>query len=190
LAFNFRKYFAGEIYMVNKKNNPEKGLRTVTIEFSGKTRQLHFGHKAIGKFEEDANIILRSMQVIEPGNMLFADRIMDGWLGNARIFSQALYYGLKHEDKDLSLDIIDAAIDSFIEAGGQKQDLVRAIITAYRYATNPSTVASLQRSWQISNDRQAILTASENEYMDTVEKAIQDAKAKKTDGLPSSDSPS
>lgn len=172
------------------KSSPEKGLRTVTIEFAGKTRQIKFTHSVIGDFEAQANGILRGMQVIEPGNMIFAERIMDMWLGNARIFSQALYFGLKHEDKDLSLDIIDTAIDAFIEAGGQKQDLVRAIITAYRYATNPSSVASLTRSWQISDDRQAILTVSENEYMDTVEKALLEAKAKQTPGSPSSDLPS
>lgn len=176
--------------MSKSKSNPEKGLRTVTIDFAGKSRQLKFTHSVIGDFEAQANAILREQRAIEPGNMLFAERIMDMWLGNARILSQALFYGLKHEDKDLSLDDIDGAIDTYIESGGQKLELVQAIITAYRYATNPSSVASLQRSWQISKDRQAILTASENEYMDTVEKAIQDAKAKKTDGSLLNDSPS
>ena len=175
---------------MSKKSNPEKGLRTVTIEFAGKTRQLKFTHSVIGDFEAQANAILRAQQAIEPGTMYFAERIMDMWLGNARIFSQALYHGLKREDKELSLADIDAAIDSFIEEGGNKQDLIQSIITAYRLATNPFSVASLQRSWQISKDRQAILTASENEYMDTVEKAIQEATAKKTDGSPSSGLPS
>jgi len=172
------------------KSNPEKGLRTVSIEFADKTRQLKFGHTSIGDFESEANAILRVDGVIAPGNMLFADRIMDGWLGNARIFSQALYHGLKHEDKDLSLADIDVAIDSFIEDGGLKQDLVRAIITAYRYATNPSSLASLKRNWKISDDRQMFLTEADNEFMDNQEKIIADAKAKAIPGLPSTDSES
>jgi len=175
---------------MSKKSNPEKGLRTVTIEFAGKTRTLKFTHSVIGDFEAQANAILRSQHAIEPGTMYFAERIMDMWLGNARIFSQALYHGMKHEDKDLSLADIDAAIDSFIEDGGNKQDLIQSIITAYRYATNPSSVASLQRSWQISKDRQTFLTQSENEAMDATEKAIAAAMAKQTPGSPSSGLPS
>jgi len=173
--------------MVTKsKSNPEKGLRTVSIEFGGKQRTLKFGHTSIGNFEKEANDILRAQKVIEPGNMLFADGIMQNWLGNARIFSLALETGLKD---DLPEDI-DAAIDSYIEAGGSKLELTRAIITAYRYATNPSTVASLTRSWKISDDRMKFNSQAEIEGMERMEKIISDAKAKSTPGLPSTDSES
>lgn len=171
------------------KSNPEKGLRTVTIEFAGKTRQLKYTHPVIGDFENVANSILRSAQVISEGKMLFADGIMDGWLGNARILSYALLYGLKHEDKELSLGTIDGAIDSFIEAGGNKQDLIRAIITAYRYATNPSSLVSMMRNWKISDDRLEILTQAENEKITTIERAIVDVRAKMIPGSPSTESP-
>ncbi|MCK9571466.1 hypothetical protein M0R72_21130 [Candidatus Pacearchaeota archaeon] len=174
------------------KSNPEKGLRTVSIEFGGKTRTLKFTHSAIGDFENAANSILRNSQIIESGKMIFADGIMEGWLGNARIFSLSLMYGLKHEstkDDPITIEIVDAAIDSYIEAGGSKLDLTRAIITAYRYATNPSSVASLKRSWQISDDRMKFNTQAEIEGMERMEKIIADAKAKATPGLPSTDSP-
>jgi hypothetical protein len=69
-------------------------------------------------------------------------------------------------------------------------ELTRAIITAYRYATNPSTVASLKRSWQISDERQTFLTEAENQAMDSMEKAIQDAKAKQIIGSQSTASES
>jgi hypothetical protein len=165
------------------KSNPEKGLRTVSIEFGGKIRTLKYPHAIIGDFEAAANAILREQRAIEPGVMLFADRIMLGWLENAKIFSLALTYGLKED----SPDNVDAAIDSFIEAGGSKRDLIRNIITAYRYASDPSSVASLMRNWKLSDDRQSFLTKAENEAMDTMEAAIlkaksQDAKGKEIAG--------
>jgi hypothetical protein len=101
-------------------------------------------------------------------------------------------YGLKHEstkDDPITIEIVDAAIDSFIEAGGSKLELTRAIVTAYRYATNPSSVASLKRSWQISDDRQEFLTKADNERMETIEKAIAEARAKPIPGSPSTVSP-
>lgn len=180
--------------MVNKlKSNPEKGLRTVSIDFAGKNRQLKYVHTVIGDFENEANQVLRVQRAIEQGTMLFADRIMDGWLGNAKIFSMAIRYGLMHEatkEDPITSDIVDVAIDSYIEAGGSKKDLTRAIVTAYSYATNPSSVASLQRSWKISDDRQTFLTDLENQRMDVAEKAIAEARAKKIDGSPSKDLPS
>lgn len=171
-----------------KKSNPGKGLRTVSIEFGGKTRNLKFGHTSIGRFEAAANEILRSMGVIEPGSMIFADGIMQSWTGNAQILSLALQYATL----DDPVENMDSAIDSYIEAGGSKRDLIRQIITAYRYAVDPSSVASLHRNWKISDDRQEYLTKAENEAMDTMETAIrkakeQDAKGKTTDGSASTE---
>jgi hypothetical protein len=165
------------------KSNPEKGLRTVSIDFGGKQRTLRYGHTAIGDFEADANQVLRAQKAVEPGGMIFADGIISNWLGNAKIFGLALKYGLS---EDLP-ENIDAAIDSFIEAGGSKLELTRAIITAYQYATNPSTVASLMRRWQISDDRQEFLAKADNEFLDKQEKIIAEARAKLIPGLPSTD---
>lgn len=168
------------------KPNPEKGLRTVSIEFGGKTRTLKFGHTTIGDFEADANQILRAQKAIDPGNMVFADGIMQSWLGNARIFSLALRYGLADDLPEK----IDDAIDSYIEAGNSKLELTRAIIRAYRMATDPSSLASLERNWKISDDRMRFNTQAEIEGMERMEKIIADAKAKSTPGIPSTDSPS
>ena len=171
---------------MSKKSNPEKGLRTVSIEFAGKTRQIKFSHTAIGNLEEDANKILRSNGISKDG-MLFADTIVSGWLGNAKILSTVLYHGLNRE---LSLEEIDNGIDSYIESGGKKLDLIRDIARAYKLATDPSSLASLERSWKVSDERQEILTAAENEKITAVEKAIADAKARLTPGSPLKDSES
>jgi hypothetical protein len=171
---------------MSRKPNPEKGLRTVSIEFGGKTRTLKFGHAAIGDFEAEANQILRQQKAVEPGNMVFADGIMQTWLGNAKIFSMALRYAMLN---DLP-ENIDAAIDSYIEAGNSKLELTRAVIRAYRMATDPSSLASLERNWKISDDRQKVLTEADNERLTTIEKAIADVQAKQTPGIPSTDSPS
>ena len=168
------------------KPNPEKGLRTVSIEFGGKPRQLKFGHAAIGNFEADANQVIRSQNVIETGNMVFADGLMHAWLGNAKVFGLAIKYALT----DDMPENIDAAIDEYIAAGKSKLDLTREIIRAYRMATDPSSLASLERNWKISDDRQEFLTKADNERMEAIEKAIAEAKAKQIPGLPSTDSPS
>lgn len=168
------------------KSNPEKGLRTVQIDFGGKNRQLKFGHTAIGDFEAEANQVLRSQRVIEPGNMVFADGLMSMWLGNAKVFSLALKYALINDTPEN----IDVAIDEYIGSGKSKLDLTREIIRAYRLATDPSSLASTERNWKISDDRQEFLTKADNERMDATEKAIADAKAKSIPGLPSTDSPS
>ena len=170
---------------MSKKSNPEKGLRTVSIEFAGKTRQIKFSHTAIGNLEEDANRILRANGISKDG-MLFADTIISGWLGNAKILSTALHHGLNRE---LSLEEINNGIDSYIEAGGKKLDLIRDIARAYKLATDPSSLASLERSWKVSDERQAMLTDAENQQMEAVAKAIADAKARLTHGSTSSESP-
>ena len=170
---------------MSKKSNPEKGLRTVSIEFAGQTRQIKFSHTAIGNLEEDANRILRANGISKDG-MLFADTIISGWLGNAKILSTALHHGLNRE---LSLEEINNGIDSYIEAGGKKLDLIRDIARAYKLATDPSSLASLERSWKVSDERQAMLTDAENQQMEAVAKAIADAKARLTPGSTSSESP-
>lgn len=173
--------------MATKKTNPEKGLRTVQINFAGKQRTLKYSHSARGNFEADANQVLRAQGALKDG-MIFADSLMMGWLGNAKILSLALRYALIGEADPVQ--DIDAAIDSFIEDGGKEVELVRDIITAYRYATDPSSVASLQRSWQISEERQKFLTEAENKAMDSLEKTIADAKAAQTLGTSPTEKPS
>ena len=170
---------------MSKKSNPEKGLRTVSIEFAGKTRQIKFSHTAIGNLEEDANRILRANGISKDG-MLFADTIISGWLGNAKILSTALHHGLNRE---LSLEEINNGIDSYIEAGGKKLDLIRDIARAYKLATDPSSLASLERSWKVSDDADLYLTSMERKKEDLTEKAIADAKARLTPGSTSSESP-
>ena len=174
--------------MANKqKSNPEKGLRTTTIEFAGKTRKLEFTHSIVGDFEADANGILRSMGAIEPGNMVFADRLMEVWIGTSKILSCALLHGLRKDDKELTLELVNDGIDAYIKSGGEKLALNQAVVLAYRYATNPSSVASLQRNWQISRDLMTSFSNAELKRMDLMEKAIADAKAKATPGTQSTD---
>lgn len=169
-----------------KKSNPDKGLRAVSIDFAGKTRDIKFSHAAIGRFEEECNSVLQAVGAVKPGMMIFADGIMESWLGNAKIFSLALYHGLARE---LSLEEIDSAIDDYIDAGGKKLDLLRAIIRAYTLATNPSSLAFLERNWKISDERKAMLTEAQNQQIEVVEKALAEAKAKLIPGSQSTDLP-
>lgn len=168
------------------KKNTDKGLRTVSIDFAGESRTLKFSHSAIGDFESDCNVVLRSLGAVQGAQMIFADGIMNTWLGNARIFSYALYRGL---GKTLKLSEIDEGIDAYIQSGQKKDDLIRAIIRAYRAATDPSSLALMERNWKASDERQTILSKAELDQMEAVEKAIDEAKAKMS-GLPSSESPS
>lgn len=196
------------------KSNPEKGLRTVSIEFGGKTRTLKFTHSIVGEFEAEANQILRLLGV-NRGGMLLADNLMatdengaiTGYIAIAKIQSLALYYALKFDDPTISMDLIDGKaatyaedgkikteavqghIDAYIENGGTILDLMRKVITAYRYATNPSFVASMIRNWKNYDGRMEILTASDNDKITAIEKAIADAKAKLIPGSPSTASP-
>jgi len=200
---------------MSKKSNPEKGLRTVSIEFGGKTRALKFGHSIIGDFEAEANQILRALGV-NRGGLILADSIMatdengtiQGYITIAKIQSCALYYALKSDDPTISMDVIDGkaatyaedgkikteaipgAIDVYIENGGSILDLMRKVITAYLYATHPSFVASLLRNWKNSDDRQEILTEAQNQKIDSVERAIAEMKAKLTAGSTPTASPS
>ena len=171
---------------MSKKSNPDKGLRSVNIDFAGQNRTLKFTHPVIGDFEADCNVVLRSLGVIRDG-MVFADGIMSNWLGNARILSHAIHHGT---GKTLTLAEIDSGIDDYIQMGGKKDELIRAIIRAYRLATDPSSLVLIERNWKAFDDRQKILSDAEIKQMEAVEKAIAEAKAKMTPGSPSSESES
>jgi len=173
--------------MANKKSNPEKGLRTVQIDFAGKQRTLKYSHASRGNFEADANRILRDIGIVKDG-MIFADNLMMSWLGNAKVLSIALRYAII-TDEDPIKDI-DAAIDDFIADGGKEQDLIRAIITAYKYATDPSSVASQRRSWKIFDAQEAEREKINQDWLNGAEKIVAESKAKQTPGITSTDSPS
>ena len=159
----------------SNKSNPDKGLRTISIDFAGESRTLKFGHSAIGDLEADCNAVLRSLGAIQGAQMVFSEGLMSTWLGNARIFSYALYHGL---GKAMKLAEIDDGIDAYIQSGGKKVELVRAITRAYYIATDPSILSSLERNWKASDGRTEILTDAENKQIEAVEKAIAEAKVK------------
>lgn len=170
---------------MSKKSNPDKGLRSVNIDFAGENRTLKFTHPIVGDFEADCNSVLRIIGVVSNG-MIFADTLISNWLGNAKVFSYALYHGF---GKALTRDEVDNGIDRYIQDGGKKDDLIRAIIRAYRLATDPSSLALIERSWKAYDDRRKILSEAEIKQMEAVEKAIAEATAKML-GSPSSESES
>ena len=171
---------------MSKKSNLDKGLRSVNIDFAGQNRTLKFTHPVIGDLEADCNIVLRSMGVVQSG-MVFADGIIGSWLGNARILSHAIHHGI---GKTLTLEEIDEGIDRYIQDGGKKDDLIRAIIRAYRLATDPSSLVWIERSWKVSDEKTRVLTKAEQDHIEAVEKAIAEAKVKMIPGSPSSESES
>ena len=149
--------------------NPTKGMRGVSIEFAGKHRLLKYSHGLIGDLEQEANKILAPLH--NKGEMTFAPGIFGQWLGNSKIFSLALLYGLKHEDADLTLTDIDGTPASKDEKGdvipakegmidayeGSLDDLGRQMVLAFRMARDPSSVASLQASWKNSDETRKIM---------------------------------
>lgn len=171
-----------------KKAIPEKGMRTVTIEFAGKTRTLKWGHSISGEFEIEANQILRSTGVVKDG-MIFAEGLLQNWLGNARILTLALRYALKHDDPSLTTQAIDEGIDAYLQEGHSKRGLTRAIITAFAYATDPSSVASLTKNWKNLDEREQFLEKLNQKKMEEDEKILADAKARMTGGSIQSDLP-
>jgi hypothetical protein len=157
------------------KSNPEKGLRTVSIDFAGQTRTLKFSHPIVGNFEAEANGILHAIKATPEDQFLFADRLIGGWLGQAKILSCALRHAMNNE---LPQAGIDSGIDDYIQSGGQKIDLIRAIMRAYYMATDPSSLALLERSWKASDEFQAIQDKAATEQTEIMEKKIAAAKAK------------
>jgi len=140
--------------MVSK--NPTKGMRGVSIEFAGKNRLLKYHHGPIGDVEQEANKILAPL--LAKGEMVFASGIFGQWLGNSKIFSLALLYGLKHEDADLSIEQVNDGIDAYEDG---LDALGRQMALAFRMARDPSSVASLQASWKASDERQKILETAQ-----------------------------
>lgn len=132
--------------------NSTKGMRGVSIEFAGKNRLLKYPHGLIGDLEQEANKILAPL--LGKGEMVFAPGIFGQWLGNSKIFSLALLYGLRHEDAELSIDQINEGIDAY---EGGLDDLGRQMVLAFRMARDPSSVVSLQASWKNSDETREIM---------------------------------
>lgn len=157
--------------------NPTKGMRGVSIEFAGKHRLLKFMHGPLGDFETEANAVLRPN--LTSGQKLFANALMGGWLGDAKIMALALLYGLKHEDADLTIEQVNEGIDNY---EGDLDDLARKIILAFNMARNPSGVASLQASWKnLDGDRKILEKAQEireNAARMEAEASLKDAEMK------------
>jgi hypothetical protein len=131
-------------------------MRGVSIEFAGKNRLLKYPHGLIGDLEQEANKILAPL--LAKGEMVFAPGIFGQWLGNSKIFSLALLYGLKHEDADLSIEQVNEGIDAY---EGGLDALGRQMTLAFRMARDPSSVASLKASWEASDERQKILETAQ-----------------------------
>jgi hypothetical protein len=127
-------------------------MRGVSIEFAGKHRLLKYPHGLIGDLEQEANKILAPL--LGKGEMVFAPGIFGQWLGNSKIFSLALLYGLKHEDAELSIEQVNEGIDAYEDG---LDGLGRQMVLAFRMARDPSSVASLQVSWKNSDETRIIM---------------------------------
>lgn len=165
----------------------DKGLKSISIDFAGEKRTLKWTHAAIGEFEADGNMVLRTIGTIPQGHMEFADRLISIWLNNAKILSFALFHAL---GKAVKSSEIDEGIDAYIQAGGKKEDLVRAITRAFLVATDPNSLASQERNWNLSDRRKKYLSDLENKQSDAIEKALQEVKETLTPGSPMPASPS
>lgn len=130
----------------------KKGLSSVTIILD-KPRTLRWPNGVTREFEEWA---LSYMGLPKTGVGRSEDRnivvgaediIMQG-LTNATLQTYALFYALKHEDPELTVEAVDEMISAYKEAGKDYDELIIAIQRAYLLSNHPSSLASQEERWK------------------------------------------
>jgi hypothetical protein len=126
----------------------KKGLSSVTIILD-KPRTLRWPNGATREFEEWA---LEYMGLPKTGvgqNVIVgAEGIVLQGLTNATLQTYALFYALKHEDPDLTIEDVDEMVSAYKEAGKDYDELIIAIQRAYLLSNHPSSLASHEERWK------------------------------------------
>lgn len=130
----------------------KKGLSSVTIILD-KPRTLRWPNGITREFEEWA---LSYMGLPKTGVGRSEDRnivvgaegiIMQG-LTNATLQTYALFYALRHEDPELTIEAVDELISAYKEAGKDYDELIIAIQRSYLLSNHPSSLASQEERWK------------------------------------------
>lgn len=167
----------------------KKGMRG--IPFEGKT--LRFTVPNVMEFEQDGYEKLLDLKRIQMGAAINSDALMAGYLTNLSILKLALFYGLKEEQPDITLDDIPALIDSYVSSGKSLVDLRRKITEAYALFADPSSVASLLESWRALDEKAKVDDAFQkvamNQEMNAKQDLMKTLKKNLTDGNRPADLP-
>ena len=130
----------------------KKGLSSVTIILD-KPRTLRWPNGVTREFEEWA---LSYMGLPKTGVGRSEDRnivvgaegiIMQG-LTNATLQTYALFYALRHEDPELTIEAVDELVSAYKEAGKDYDELIIAIQRSYLLSNHPSSLASQEERWK------------------------------------------
>lgn len=176
-----------------KASEVKKGMRGVALD--GKT--LRFTHGNVGLFSQAGYEKLLQLDRINKGALVEADVLIASYLGNDFVLDLALFYSLKADQPEITLEDVSSMVDAWTEAGHSLLDLRRKIIEAFKLATDPSSVVSMLESWKLSDKQaeaeSAITKAIAEERIEGTEKVLREAKEakkeKKTPILPSPDLP-
>jgi hypothetical protein len=149
----------------------KKGLSSVVINLD-KPRTLRWPNGVTREFEEWA---LDYMGLPKTGVGRSEDRnivigaegiIMQG-LTNATLQAYALFYALKHEEPDITIEAVDELISAYKEAGKDYDELLIAIQRSFLLSNHPSSLASQEERWKGFK----MLRATEQKIQEKREKA-------------------
>ena len=135
------------MFMVTKK-----GLSSVTIILD-KPRTLRWPNGITREFEEWAlsymGLPKTGVGRSEDRNIVVgAEGIITQGLTNATLPTYALFYALKHEDPELTVEAVDEMISAYKEAGKDYDELIIAIQRSYLLSNHPSSLASQEERWK------------------------------------------
>ena len=157
----------------------KKGLPSVVIDLD-RPRTLRFPNGPTREFEEWAlgylGLPKTGVGMTADGPKVFSGEDIIMQLTNSTLQTYALYFGLKHEDSELTIEQVDGMITAYKEAGKNYDDLIIAVQRAYLLSNHPSSLASQEERWK-SLRKMSELQAKIREKM---EKA---AKKKTADAL-------
>ena len=146
---------------MSKKSTPEKGLPSVTIEFSDGPKTLKWNNEETRVFEE---WILAHLDYPKTGLKatptgivsMNAEFAIMNFMATRTIQTRALYHSLRAESPDLTFSDVDNLITEYKASGKSYDDLLIAIQRAFLLANNPSILASQEANWKESRQIIAI----------------------------------
>ena len=149
----------------------KKGLSSVTIILD-KPRTLRWPNGITREVEEWAlsymGLPKTGVGRSEDRNVVIGaeDIIMQG-LTSATLQTYALFYALRHEDSELTVEAVDDLVSAYKEAGKDYDELIIAVQRAYLLSNHPSSLASQEERWKSFK----MLRATEQKIQEKREKA-------------------
>lgn len=166
----------------------KKGLPSVVIDLD-RPRTLRFPNGITREFEEWALTYIglpkTGISMTGDGPKVFSGEDIIMQLTNSTLQTYALYFALKHDDADLTIEKVDELVTAYKEAGKNYDDLIMAVQRAYLLSNHPSILASQEERWKnlrkMTDLQEKIRTKGETaakkkiaEALDRLEKQLQE----------------